>query len=370
MTGPVLLAPPQRPRQRSPEPAWLWLRYAPRRWPPPPRPWTDLARGRLGAAPGDRGTAPADQPLADLAGAPLDDLVWLPPVAAEHAAERDRVAAEHLGRGTPVLVQVLPGDPLPGDLLPGDALPLPAATTLHDLLPALLCGDLAALAALPAGAAALWPLVPGCTDDPRLWQEGCAALAGAAVEVVQTVLPRLTPADRRRLAEGAAEEAFHRLFHGPEPDERAFARVAAAHSLACFLPRPLPHPPAVGAAGRRIAGALHLAAELWLRLGRSPSQGQAFFRAARWIDASGYDPAALARDGNLGVVEVLDEASRRFIEDAVDGDGEPALLRELLAQYVRNEPAPDDPAPDDPARSDPSRDEPPPTDPASGRTSP
>jgi hypothetical protein len=346
------LAPPQRPRQRTPEPAWLWVRYAPRRWPPPARPWTDLAHGRLGAAPGDRGTAPAGPPLADLAGAPLDDVVWLPPVAAEHAAERDRVAATHRDRGTPVLVQVLPGDAVP------PALSEAGAVVLHDLLPALLTGDLAALASLPAGAVALWPLVAGRTDDAALWEEGCAALAAAGTAVVQTVLPRLTPADRRRLAEDAAESAFHRLFHGPEPDERAFARVAAAHGLASFLRRPLPTPPRVGAAGRRIAGALHLAAELWLRLGRAPSQGQAFFRAARWIDASGYDPAALARDGNLGVVETLDDASRRFIEEAAETDGDPPLLAELIADYRAphsESPSASAPLPTDPAaeRNDP-----------------
>jgi len=313
-----------RPRVRAPEPACLWIRYAARGWPPPDAAWYEPPRGGLGARPGDRGAAAPDAPLADLLGAPFDDVVWLPPVHPDRAAERDDVARRHLDAGTPVLVHRLPGEPLP----PEDAV------ALHDLLPALLHRDLAALAALPAGASAVWPLIAGCTDEPALWHDGCAALAAAGVAVVQSAVPQLTPVDRRRLAHGLDEAAFQRLFHGGEPDERAFARVAAAAGLAVFLPRPLPRPPATGQSSRRVAAALFLVAELWLRLGRAPSQGQAFFRAARWVDESSYDPEALAREGNLGVVEVLDAASCTLIEDAAARGGEPALLAELLAEYT------------------------------------
>lgn len=335
-------APAVRPFTRAPEPVFLWLRHAPRGWPVPERPWTQLARGGLGPLPGDRGAGAADAPLADLQGGPFDDVVWLPPVPPERAAERDRLAAGHLERGTPLLVQVLPGDPAPPQ----------GAVALHDLLPPLLERDPGALAALPAGAACLWPLVPGVTDEEELWQAGCAALAEAGAEVVQTVVPRLSPADRRRLADGAPGAAFHRLFHGSAPDERAFARVAAAAGLDIFLPRPLPRPPATGIAARRIAAGLFLTAELWLRLGRTPSRGQAYFRAARWVDESPYDPGALVREGNLGVVEVLDQAGRELIEDAVARGGEPALLGQLLQEYTAHDPEPEpepepDPAPPD-----------------------
>lgn len=313
-----------RPVVRAPEPAFFWIRYAPRGWPPPDAAWLDPARGGLGVRPGDRGAAGQDSPLVDLSGGPFDDVVWLPPVTAERTDERDRIAAEHVARGTPVLVHLLPGDPPPPD----------GAVGLHDLLPALLRRDLAALAAVPAGAACVWPLVSGVTDDLALWRDGSAALGSAGAAVVQGAVPRLVPVDRRRLAHGLDEAAFQALFHGGDPDERAFARAAAAAGLRPFLPRPLPRPPATGAASRRIAGALFLAAELWLRLGRAPQQGQDFFRAARWIDESQYDAEALAREGNLGVVEAIGPASRAVIEDAAAHGGEPALLAELLAEYT------------------------------------
>lgn len=329
----------KRPLARAPEPAFFWLRYAPRGWPPPPGAWTDLARGGLGPRPGDRGTAAPEDPLPDLEGAPLDDVVWLPPVPVEKREERDRVALRHLEAGTPVLLQVLAGEAPPRE--PEAA----GAVVLHDLLPVLLAAPrdeaLEALGALPAGAAAVWPLVPGCTDDPGLWRDGCAALARAGVAVVQTLVPRLAPADRRWLAEAAGgddDRLFHGLFHGGEPDEAGFARIAAAAGLEVFLPRPLPRPPATGQASRRIAAAVFLVADLWLRLGRPPSQGQAFFRAARWIDDSGYDPEALAREGNLGVVAVIGPAEQELIEDAVARDGTPALLTELLAEYAGDAP--------------------------------
>jgi hypothetical protein len=319
-----LAAAAARPVVRAPEPAYFWIRYAPRGWPPPDAGWYDPVRGGLGPRPGDRGAGEPDAPLADLSGGPFDDVVWLPPVAAERAAERAEVARRHLEHGTPVLVHSLPGDPAPPE----------GATALHDLLPALLHRDLETLGGVPAGAACVWPLIAGVTDDGELWRDGCAALAAAGAAVVQGVAPRLSPVDRRRLAHGLDEVAFQRLFHGGEPDERALARAAAAAGLGVFLPRPLPRPPATGQASRRVAGALFLAAELWLRLGRPPEQGQAFFRAGRWVDESSYDPEALAREGNLGVVEALDAESRAVIEDAARRGGEPSLPAELLAEYT------------------------------------
>lgn len=351
-----------RPLVRAPEPAFFWARYAPRRWPPPARPWYDVLRGSLGAVPGARGTAGAGEALAEPKGVPFDDTLWLPPVPAARDGERRRLAERQLAAGSPVLWHLFPGDP------PGP----PGATALYDLTASLVAaagagGDgrralLDELAALPAGSAALWALIPGISDGEDLWREAFAALAGsgpdadsdadadadAGVAVVQSAVPTLAPADRRRLAEGLEEDAYRRLFHsgasggapGAEVDEAAFARAAAAAGLAIFLPRPLPAPPATGRAARHIAACLFLVAELWLRLDRQPSQGQAFFRAARWVDDSSYDPQALAREGNLGVVEVLDEASRRLIEDAVARGGRPALLDELEAEYTGVGPAP------------------------------
>jgi len=304
---------------RTPEPGSFWVRWAPAAWPVRSLPWLDLARGGLGSG----GRRPPDR-VPRVAGGPFDDVLYLPPVAAGLAAERDDLACEHLARGTPVLVQVVPGDPPP-----------PAGcTVVHDLLPALLDRDLDVLAVLPREAVCAWPLLAGLTDGPELVAAGLGALAAAGAAVVQPAVPRLDAADRRRLAEGWGEgRAFEALFHGPAPDDRALAAAVAERGMAVFAPRPLPRPPLGGAAARRLAGVLALVGELWLRTGRPPSQGQAFFRSARWIDESGYDAEALVREGNLGVVGAVDPASRAVLEDAVGRDGEPAVLAELLAEY-------------------------------------
>jgi hypothetical protein len=322
-----------RPAVRSPEPAFFWIRYAPRSWPAPAGPWTDLGRACLGSSPARGPGAAVEGPLPELDGAPFDDVVWLPPVPAELRDERDRVAGALLAAGTPVLAQVLPGEHLP---------PAPAVA-VHDLLGALLAAaaggeageeGLAALAGLPSGAAVAWPLVPGLTDTAERVEAGLGRLVAAGVAVAQPVTPRLTPADRRRLAAAAPPSAFHRLFHGPDPDERAFAAAAARHGCQGFLPRPLPRPPLGGAGNRRLAAHLALAAELWLRLGRPPGQGQRLVRAARWIDETGYDLAAVAREGNLGVIEALDAFGRELVEEALATGGEPALLVALRTEYT------------------------------------
>ena len=105
------------------------------------------------------------------------------------------------------------------------------------------------------------------------------------------------------------------LFHREPRAERDFARVAHRHGLAPFLPRPLPRPPMLGAGNRRIGGALALAAEVWLRLGRPVETGQALYRDARWADRTTYDLEALAREGNLGVLpfDPLEPFDRRRV---------------------------------------------------------
>ncbi|MBV8202135.1 MAG: hypothetical protein JOZ15_16060 [Acidobacteria bacterium] len=336
-----------------PEPGHLWIRFAPRGWQGPDRPWLDLATGRLGRS-GSRPPALAPAP----SGPPLDDVLYLPPVPAPLAAWRDTLAGRALAGGTPVLAQLLPGDetrlPQPGA---AGALGVLGAVVVVDLLPALLPGgalrdDLAGArvpagaragaqagvpAAVPAGAqAAVWPLLPGITDDPELWERSCWRLAAAGLECVQALVPALGPGDRRRLAQGQPEGAFAALFHRQHrqpPPERDFARTAHRHGLAPFLPRPLPRPPLARSENRRIAGQLALAAELSLRLGRPVEQAQSLFRAARWLDATAYDAGALSREGNLGVVTALDSAARRAVAEAAAGR-EPVLLGELMAEYL------------------------------------
>jgi hypothetical protein len=379
-------APGLRWTARLPEPAHFWIRYAPRSWEGPERPWLDLAAGRLGRSgrrsPGaaaalgiepaaERAGAPVaardparlPAPAAELAGLPvaaalglgaaeeapgaaatgepadggqpappllLDDVLYLPPVPERQAAGRDALAERALAGGTPVLVQLLPGDRT--ELLPPP--PQTGAVLVLDLLAVLLAGELGGLEAVPErAAAAVWPLLPGIADDPALWDRGCERLAAAGLRRVQALAPALGPGDRRRLAEGSGGAAFDALFHQQAPAERDFARVAHRHGLAPFLPRPLPLPPLPRAGNRRVAGALALAAELWLRVGRPVEQAQSLFRAARWLDATAYDVEALSREGNLAVVTALDPLARRVVAESVD-EGESALLAELMAEYL------------------------------------
>lgn len=321
-----------RPAALLPEAGRFWIRYVPRAWESPEQPWVHLAEGRLG----EWGRAAAQKAAAGanvfglLAEEPLDDVLYLPPVPTRRAAARDKLASTRLVDGTPVVLQLFPGEESTVPSVSGVAF-------VFDLLPALLARDFERLDKVPSGGTAAWALISGLTDDPALWDEGCARLAAAGVRCVQAVAPELSPSDRRRLAERWAteeneEEIFEALFHREPPSERAFARVARRHGLAPFLPRPLPRPPVLRIENRRIGGVLALIAELWLRLGRSEEQGQAFFRDARWIDETHYDVEAVADEGNLAVLP-LDPASRDLVAQTVE-TGEAALLNELLAEYV------------------------------------
>ncbi|HEV7519071.1 MAG TPA: hypothetical protein VGR07_22505 [Thermoanaerobaculia bacterium] len=311
-----------RPVVQLPEPGRFWVRYTPRGWPKPAGPWTDLAAGRIGWG----HDSAADAGTIEAGPAPLDDLLYLPPVPPERAAERDRLARERLAAGTPVLVQLRPGE-IP-EIAP--------AVRVYDLLPALLARDLAPLDLLPAGAAAVWPLLPGLTDDPGLWREGCSALAARRASCVQAMAPRLDPADRRRLVEQGGEGVFETVFHGEPPAERPFAQAAHRQGLAPFLPRPMPRPPVLGIENRRIAGILALAAELWLRLGRPDGPGQALYAMARQADRTAYDLSALAREGNLGFLGWLSGLGREVVEEQAATGGS-SLLASLLAEYLAEE---------------------------------
>ena len=323
-----------------PEPGRFWIRYVPRAWEVPDRPWVDLAQGALGAW--ERAPRGRTGDLAAWAEARADDLFYLPPVPAKRSATRDRVAQSLLVSGTPVLVQLFPDE---ATTVPG----VKGVAFVYDLLACLLDRDLGALRRLPAGSCAVWPLIAGLSDDPSLWEVGCGDLAAAGVRQVQAMTLTLSAGDRRRLAErrGDAEEAFDALFHAPEPSERSFAQAAARHGLEPFLPRPLPRPPLLGEGNRRLAGLVASIADLWLRLGRPGETGHALYRSARWIDGSAYDVEGLAREGNLGVLP-LEEIARSAVAEWVE-EGESSLLRELQDEYLSSgPPTTPDSAPADP----------------------
>lgn len=317
----------EKPSSQLPEPGRFWIHYSPRGWETPDRPWVNLAAGTLG----EWGKSPKGKAtdLAALAETPLDDVLYLPPVPARRATARDELGRARLVGGTPVLLQLFPGEESTVPAVAG-------AAFVFDLLAALLDRDLGVLRRLPAGSTAVWPLLPGLTDDPALWELGCRDLAAAGARCVQAVALTLSPGDRRRLAERWGkeheEETFEALFHKEPPSERDFAQMAYRHGLEPFLPRPLPRPPVLGAGNRHIGGALALAGELWLRLGRTVEQGQSFYRAARWVDKTHYDVAALAREGNLAVLP-FDALSREIVARFVEDDASD-LLDGLLAEYV------------------------------------
>ncbi len=306
-----------------PDPGHFWMRYVPRHWRAPKRPWTDCARGALCGSAGRRGPA---LPLPEPPAHPCDDVVYLPPVDPAEGFERDRLARALSAEGAPVVAQIAAGDPWPDG----------ADTVVVDLLDLLLRRDLGALRDLSRETVALWPLIAGVTDDAALVRRGLEHLAAARVRHVQGLTLELGPADRRWLASEGDEQRFERLFHAPPPAERDFSMEAHGFGFAPFLERPaLASPPAPGwlVGNRRLGAVLAEAAELWLRIGRPVHRGQAYYRAMRYVDRSRHDLAALHREGNLAVLEWLDADSRALIEETLDA-GSPALLDELRAHYV------------------------------------
>ncbi len=309
-------------REQAPEPGRCWIRHSPLHWPGPARPWLDLAGGCLGASDGE------PELLAALLATRLDDLLYLPPVAAEHATARDRLAARHASRGTPVLVQLQPGDPLP--------LETSGLVVVWDLLPVTLAGergvDVLSPSSLAGGAAAAWPLVAGLGDAGQ--REAIAAmLVAAGVGALVGVPLDLSGRDRRALGETMSEERYLRLFHGEAPSPAALAMTAARHGLEPLLRRPLPRPPLVGAGNLRVAAALAGCAELAMLLDEPEGRVQTLLRAARFAERAPRDLTALAREGNLGVLPWLEGEARQVAAEAAAGS-EPRLWGQLLARLA------------------------------------
>ncbi len=302
---------------QRPDPTRLWVRYSLRPWPGPAGFWTDLAEAGVGR---DERVDSIEPPAV----AELDDVFYVPPVSAEMSASRSRLLRSLAGRNTPVLLQLLPGEEEPE---------VAGGKIVYDLLPALVAGDVSALAELPADSSVIWPLIAGLTDLSATVEAGLDRLAAAGVGYVRGLALVLQPAIRRRLAEQGGEAVFDRLFHGPPPAERLFAIRAAAVGLKPFLDRPLPGDSRALAHNRWLAGELAIIGELWLRIERSESRGQAFFRAARLIDEADRDIQALCSEGNLGVIPWLDPPSREVIEELV-ADGRSSLREELEMEYL------------------------------------
>lgn len=286
------------------------------------RMWVDLASARLVA-----GAAAPVPPALDVSTA-QDDLVYVPPVALVHRAPRDRLVGELAAAGVPTLVQLVPGEE--PDWVQG---PVATIHSVIDLTGPLLAGDLSRLTALPDQAWALWPLIPGITDDETMIADGCRRLAASGVRIVQPLAVEIAPSIAQQLATGRPAAVFDALFHGAPPPERACAAIAGAHGLSVWPSRPETGGTERVRTNRRLAAALALSAELWLRLDRPQAAGQALYRAARGIESSTLDLAAVMREGNLRVLDFVDERAAEILEQAVTGE-EPKRLRELRAAYV------------------------------------
>ena len=143
-------------------------------------------------------------------------------------------------------------------------------------------------------------------------------MARFAAAGARRVVPRaleLSATDRRVLAErlqSAWPEAFDAVFHGDEspPDVPAFRSAAEAADLESRLPRPLPAPPLPA----RLRLARELASHL-IELGDAvDTGGDAYYRAARFLDRGEIDIEAAAREGNLGVLPWLEDPVRATVE--------------------------------------------------------
>ena len=309
--------PSARAVRQLPEPARFWIAAAPRSWRCAEAPWTQLASGTL-AGFRDKGAA-----LPSFDASDLDDLLYLPPVAPALQRERDLLAAGLAEAGTPVLVQ----------LRPGETCGAAQVRVVYDLLDPLLSGEIERFTTLPSGAVAAWPMVPGISDNEEIWEEGLLLLRSVGVTCVQPVIVDIAPRDRRVLAEGREDHVFDALFHGSQPSERAFVREAVRLGLAFQVERRPTGRSHRVESNRRIAAELAWAGELWLRLGRTVSGGQALFRAARGAESTSQDLVALARENNLVVMGWLDANSLHVVREIVE-EGRASLLQELLEDYV------------------------------------
>jgi hypothetical protein len=300
-----------------PEPGQFWIRHAPKRWPGPVSWWVDLARAEL-AGSALQGSIP------ERAGeASFEDVVYLPPVASEAGLWRQHLIERSSALGVSVVVQLLPGEPVP----------VGEGPVVFDLTLSLLERKLARLSQVVRGSWAVWPLIPGLTDERELWEEGLGHLARARVVGVHGLAPDLSAVQRRKLSAYGKVRSYRRLFHAGHPSVEAFARLTASHGLA-FLPE-RPRGPGSGKKERNRALATHFLclADLWLRNQRAEGKGQDFFQVARWIEQEQADVSELARLGKLGSVEWLQPDCRREIETLAAGE-ESTLLSELWADYL------------------------------------
>jgi hypothetical protein len=152
----------------------------------------------------------------------------------------------------------------------------------------------------------LFPLVPGWTAEPDALEALLSEAAAGGARFATPLVPETDGESRRAILEARSEAGgdvpegfFERIHHGewarplsarlPEIRERC-----AAHGLAVLPPRPIGRhePPGNAVASARL--------EERAELGSFDEHRAALLRAAvHWIDESGRDLAAVAREGNF-----------------------------------------------------------------------
>lgn len=316
---------PTRAVRQLPEPAHFWIAHAPRSWRFSSVLWSDLGRGRLGGF--KRSTADHDLPEYDLEN--LDDLFYVPPVDRSLSGQRTELLGELIDAQVPALVQLWPGETLPKKVTSvGEGLIFP----IYDLLQALLAGEVEQVLKLPEGVPVVWPLIPGISDHVETWDEGCELLAMKKVASVQPLALELEAKERRSLAEGRPDHTFDALFHGSRPSEHSFGRVASEHGLSPWTQRPRTGVSPRQINNRRLAAHLAMAGEMSLRM-EKVSQGQGLLRAARGAESTVHDLEALAREGNLRVMDWLDRHGLMLVKELAE-DGESEFYTSILQRYL------------------------------------
>ena len=320
-------------REHVAEPANLWIRHSFSHWPAADEDklWCDLATGVL-AAPT---AAPAPDALvaAELVRS-ATDVVYVPPFTANQGSPRTRIIEAAAGAGVPLLIQTVGSLPDSRSTVAEASGQSPAAPPLNatvviDLLDCLIrrasvlrqeyreSRQTNLLLEPPPlqDATLVWPLVTGWTDQPGVMEPALARCAAAGARRVVPRALELNASDRRSLAErlqSAWPEAFDAVFHGDEssPDSLAFRSAAEAAGLEHRLPRPLPAPPLPA----RLRLARELASHL-IELGdAADAGGDAYYRAARFVDRDEIDIDAAGREGNLGVLPWLEEPVKQAVE--------------------------------------------------------
>lgn len=320
-------------REHLGEPANFWIRHSFSHWPAADadKLWCDLATGVLAvpiAAP-----SPDARRAAELVRS-ATDVVYVPPLPADQNSLRTRIVEAAAAAGVPLLIQIVGDLPVSGSTVAealgqGPAAPPLSATVVIDLLDCLIRRASVLRQEyresrqpnLPLEPPPLrdtilvWPLVTGWTDQPGVMEPALARCAAAGARRVVPRALELNASDRRSLAErlqSAWPEAFDAVFHGDEssPDFLAFRSVAEAAGLEHRLPRPLPAPPLPA----RLRLARELASHL-IELGdAADAGGDAYYRAARFLDRDEIDIDAAGREGNLGVLPWLEDPARQAVE--------------------------------------------------------